>query len=113
MFQVRLNKLSLAATQQPAAVTQVVDKATRAMVAVFLSNLLFGLPHAIAHLEPFDDRVSYYVSIHSFFFTHLFVDPLVFLCFNEHHRRRVLQTLQLWISNSRQVVSTVMAQVTQ
>ncbi|KAK8403654.1 hypothetical protein O3P69_000031 [Scylla paramamosain] len=93
---VRRNTRRLVANtaQSTVASGKVMDQATRAMLAVFISNLLLGLPHSIYHIVPYDHRVFSYVIMHSIFFTHLFVDPLAFLCSNLHHRRRVLQALR-------------------
>lgn len=94
--QVWRNKRRLAASQHVAtdAGQQVVmDQATRAMLAVFVSNLLFCLPHSIYHTLSQNFGVVSYVIVHCFFYTHLFVDPLAYLCSNLHHRRRVLHTL--------------------
>ncbi|XP_050693421.1 uncharacterized protein LOC126984068 [Eriocheir sinensis] len=113
---VRRNKSKLASSRHAAAVTQVVDEATRAMLAVFISNLLFGLPHSIYHIIPFDYRVFSYVVMHSIFFTHLYTDPLVFVYFNQHHRRRVLQALKFCFgrsSPSKEATSAVSSHVTQ
>lgn len=111
IFQVRRNKRNLAVKQNKATVTKVVDDATRAMLAVFISNLILGLPHSIYHILPFDYRVFSYVIMHSVFFTHLFVDPLVFVCFNQHHRRRILQALKFSLGRSPR--DEVTSQVTQ
>ncbi|XP_063840171.1 uncharacterized protein LOC135088990 isoform X2 [Scylla paramamosain] len=92
---IRRNQHRLATTPETAATGQVMDQATRAMLAVFISNLLLGLPHSIYHLLPrYDNQALSYVTMHIVFFTHLFVDPLVFVCFNLHHRQRVLQALK-------------------
>ena len=95
--QVIRNKRRLAATPDTARTGQVMDQGTRAMLAVFISNLLFGLPHSIYHIVPYPVHVIPYVSIHIVFYSHLFVDPLVFVCFNLHHRQRVLQALKAYL----------------
>ena len=93
--QVRRNQHRLAATPDTAATVQVMDQATRAILAVFISNMLLGLPHSIYHLLPRNDNSALsYIPMHIIFFTHLFVDPLVFVCFNLHHRQRVLQAFK-------------------
>lgn len=68
------------------------DQATRAMLAVFISNLVFSLPHSIYHLM---GRLPHYYSVifHILFSAHFVVDPLVFIFVNLHHRRRVLNLL--------------------
>ncbi|XP_045118287.1 uncharacterized protein LOC123508581 isoform X2 [Portunus trituberculatus] len=91
---IRRNKCRLAATPDTAETGQVMDQATRAMLAVFISNLLFGLPHSIYHILSYPGHVVPYVSIHIVFYSHLFIDPLVFVCFNLHHRQRLLQALK-------------------
>ncbi|XP_045118185.1 uncharacterized protein LOC123508515 [Portunus trituberculatus] len=96
LLAVRRNQHRLAATPDTAATSKVMDQATRAMLAVFISNLLLGLPHSIYHLLPrYDNQVFSYVTMHIIFFTHLFVDPLVFVFFNIQHRQRVLQALKM------------------
>ncbi|XP_045118286.1 rhodopsin-like isoform X1 [Portunus trituberculatus] len=94
IFVIRRNKCRLAATPDTAETGQVMDQATRAMLAVFISNLLFGLPHSIYHILSYPGHVVPYVSIHIVFYSHLFIDPLVFVCFNLHHRQRLLQALK-------------------
>lgn len=68
------------------------DQATRAMLAVFISNLVFSLPHSIYHLM---GKLPHYYSVifHILFSAHFVVDPLVFIFVNLHHRRRVLALL--------------------
>lgn len=75
-------------------VATAMDEATRAMLAVFLSNFLFGLPQSIYNILYFEHKFFLYVIITSIFFTHLFVDPMVFVCFNRHHRRRVMKAIR-------------------
>ncbi|MPC08071.1 hypothetical protein E2C01_000644 [Portunus trituberculatus] len=106
IFAVRRNTRRLAAFTTRATVTsgKMMDQATRAMMAVFISNLVLGLPHSIYHIVPYDHRVFSYVIMHSIFFTHLFVDPLAFLCSNLHHRRRVLQALRSLVCRSSHTV---------
>lgn len=117
MFQVKRNKKILAASihataltqlrrktristvnQHMVSATQVMDGATRAVLAVFLSNLLFGLPHSIYQIPYFNHTVFYTAIVFSFFSTHLYVDPIVFVCFNQHHRKRVLQAFKICLS---------------
>lgn len=115
VFQVRRNKRRLAAKRHTTGVTQVMDQATRAMLAVFISNLLLSFPHSIYHIVPYDHRVFSYVIMHSIFFTHLFVDPLAFLCSNLHHRQRVMHALKslLGQSSDTELASPSTSQVTQ
>ena len=95
LFQVRRNRQRLAVIPDSgAAGTHVMDQATRAMLAVFLSNLALSLPHSIYHILPNDYHVFNYVIMHIVFFTHLFVDPLAFVCSNLHHRQRILHALK-------------------
>lgn len=100
IFQVRRNKRKLAACQNNSTVTKVVDEATKPMLAVFLSNLMFALQHSIFHILPFNYRDFSYIIVHTVFFTHLFVDPLVFMYFNQHHRKRVSQALKFCLGSS-------------
>nr|XP_045599436.1 uncharacterized protein LOC123758789 [Procambarus clarkii] len=89
IFTVQENKRRLARSQQSCLrVHNLVDQATRAMLAVFISNLLFGLPHAVYHLlhEP---SFTLNVVIHIIFSTHFVVDPVVFVWYNQSYRRRV------------------------
>lgn len=64
------------------------DHATRAMLAVFISNLIFGIPHSIHHLM---GKQPHYMKVifHVLFSTHFMVDPLAFVWFNSGYRRRV------------------------
>lgn len=91
------------------------DEATKAMVAVFTLNLIFCLPHALAHIDPLDGKILLYVVIHTVFFTHLFADPLVFLYLNKRHRHRVRQIFKVCHGSStgEDVVSTISIPVTQ
>lgn len=97
MTPLRHSKSNPAAKQHAATA---MDEATRAMLAVFLSNLFFGLPQSIYNIVYFSHRFLAYVIITSFFFTHLFVDPMVFVYFNRHHRRRVMKTLRFCLCRS-------------
>lgn len=92
MFQIQRNKRRLAASQQQGKSATTMDQATRAMLAVFVSNLVFGLPHSIYHLM---GKQPYYMHVifHVLFSTHFVVDPLVFVFFNLHNRRRVIDLL--------------------
>ncbi|XP_050693415.1 uncharacterized protein LOC126984064 isoform X2 [Eriocheir sinensis] len=89
---VQRNKRRLAATLQQPRAGAVMDQATRAMLAVFISNLVFSLPHSIYHLM---GTLPHYYSVifHILFSAHFVVDPLVFIFANLHHRRRVLDLL--------------------
>ncbi|XP_050700392.1 rhodopsin-like [Eriocheir sinensis] len=91
---VRRNRRNLAGGQPMRAVTRVMDEATRAMLAVFISNLIIGLPFTI-YLLTMNFKNFKIVPMIMVYYTHLFVDPLVFVCFNKHHRRRVQQVLKL------------------
>ncbi|XP_063840753.1 uncharacterized protein LOC135089242 isoform X2 [Scylla paramamosain] len=99
IFVVIRNKRRLAATQDTAATGKVMDQATRALLSVFISNLLFIVPHVISII-----LVTFYVFIYdlilitnTLLMTHLFADPLLFVCFNKHHRKRVLQALKSFL----------------
>ncbi|KAG0713595.1 hypothetical protein GWK47_015872 [Chionoecetes opilio] len=101
MTTIRRNKRRLTSTLPNASRGQVMDQATRAMLAVFISNLVFVLPHSIYHVLPLDFDTFTYLIVHTILYTHLFVDPLVFLFFNLHHRQRFLHALksyQRWVS---------------
>ena len=91
--QVRYNKRRVASSNHAALTGKVMDQATRAMLAVFISNLLLGLPHSIYHILPFDFSILPYVIVHTIFYAHLIIDPLAFLCSNLHHRQRLLQAV--------------------
>ncbi|XP_045118285.1 G-protein coupled receptor 35-like [Portunus trituberculatus] len=90
---VRYNKSRVASSNHAALTGKVMDQATRAMLAVFISNLLLGLPHSIYHILPVDFSIIPYVIVHIIFYAHLIVDPLAFLCSNHHHRQRLLQAV--------------------
>ncbi|KAK8403656.1 hypothetical protein O3P69_000033 [Scylla paramamosain] len=90
---VRYNKRRVSSSNHAALSGKVMDQATRTMLAVFISNLLLGLPHSIYHILPFDFSIIPYVIVHSIFYAHLIVDPLAFLCSSQHHRRRLLQAV--------------------
>ncbi|KAG0715196.1 hypothetical protein GWK47_012495 [Chionoecetes opilio] len=101
MFVIKRNKRRLTSTLPNASRGQFMDQATRAMLAVFISNLVFVLPHSIYHVLPLDSDTFTYIIVHTVLYTHLFVDPLVFLFFNLHHRQRFLHALksyQRWVS---------------
>ncbi|KAK8404051.1 hypothetical protein O3P69_000252 [Scylla paramamosain] len=91
------NKRRLAAIQDTTPTGKVMDQATRALLAVFINNLLFVQPHIITlFVEEFiymNDSISLISS--TLFMIHFFTDPLVFVGFNKHHRKRVLQALKL------------------
>ncbi|XP_050700684.1 uncharacterized protein LOC126987606 [Eriocheir sinensis] len=97
---VRRNKRNLPVGHHTAAVTQVTDEATRAMLAVFLSNLVLSFPYSIHYIQPVSYSFTIRVVITMVYFTRLFVDPLVFVCFNRHHRRHVLQGLKLCLGRN-------------
>lgn len=88
MSQLQRNKRRLAASQCQAREVTVMDQATRAMLAVFISNLIFGIPHSVHHLM---GKQPHYMKIifHVLFSTHFVVDPLAFVWFNSGYRRRV------------------------
>lgn len=90
---IQRNKRRLAASQQQAKSVSSMDQATRAMLAVFLSNLVFGVPHTIYHLM---GKQPLFIGIifHVLFSTHFMVDPLVFVWFNNNYRTRVRSYVQ-------------------
>lgn len=64
------------------------NQATKALLAISVSNLAYGLPHGIFHLIENTSHTEFLL-VHLFFYHHFIVDPLVFLWFNESHRQRV------------------------
>lgn len=100
VLQVRKNKQRLQACQRQhqGRAGGVVTQATRAIFAVFVSNLVFGLPHAIFHLVGSLSDVAFVV-IHMSFFTHFVLDPLVFIWYNRGHRERVTQRVKWMLSH--------------
>lgn len=64
------------------------NQATKALLAISVSNLAYGLPHGIFHLVKGTSHTEFLL-VHMFFYHHFIVDPLVFLWFNENHRQRV------------------------
>lgn len=72
--------------------SRIVNNATRGMIAVFASNLLFGVPHSVYHMLPRPPQ-SYGIIFHVLFSTHFVVDPIVFMYFNHSYRRRVGERL--------------------
>lgn len=90
---IQRNKRRLAASQQQAKSASSMDQATRAMLAVFLSNLVFGVPHTIYHLM---GKLPRYIGVifHVLYSTHFIVDPLVFVWFNNNYRTRVRSYVQ-------------------
>lgn len=67
---------------------RVMNQATKALLALSVSNLAYGLPHGIFHLIK-DTSHTEFLLVHLFFYHHFIVDPLVFLWYNESHRQRV------------------------
>ncbi|XP_047476939.1 uncharacterized protein LOC125030730 isoform X2 [Penaeus chinensis] len=72
--------------------SRVVNNATRGMFAVFVSNLVFGIPHSVYHMLP-RPSLSFSIIAHILFYTHFVVDPFVFMYFNHSYRRRVGERL--------------------
>ncbi|XP_050700685.1 uncharacterized protein LOC126987607 [Eriocheir sinensis] len=107
---VRRNQRNLPSGQPTAAV----DEVTRAMLAVFLSNLVSVLPFSIYAILPLDTDILTTGIMNMLYYTHLFVDPLVFVCFIRHHRRRVLHGLKLCLGRppGEEDGSTLESQVT-
>ncbi|KAK8403652.1 hypothetical protein O3P69_000029 [Scylla paramamosain] len=87
------NKRRLAASQHQQREATTMDQATRAMLAVFISNLVFGLPHSIYHLM---GKQPHFMNIlfHVLFSTHFVMDPLAFVWFNSCYRRRVFSRMK-------------------
>ncbi|XP_045118289.1 uncharacterized protein LOC123508583 [Portunus trituberculatus] len=93
IYKIQRNKRRLAASQQQGRETTTMDQATRAMLAVFISNMVFGLPHSIYHLM---GRQPHFMNIlfHVLFSTHFVMDPLAFVWFNSCYRRRVFSRMK-------------------
>ncbi|XP_042855846.1 uncharacterized protein LOC122242587 isoform X2 [Penaeus japonicus] len=93
LFAVRRNRQRLTEVQSRSSL-KIIDNATRAMIAVFVSNLVFGLPFCISQL--LRERISRMLLnfIYVIYNTHLMVDPLVFIFFNYSHRKRVCQRIR-------------------
>lgn len=108
----RRNKRRLASGQHNTKVCgSVMDQATRAMLAVFISNLVLALPHSVYHIFRMRS-FTVYIIIHVIFFLHIVVDPFVFVWFNLYHRQRVadkvraaLDKIRCWSSASRSAAS--------
>lgn len=101
--QMQRNKRRLAASQCQGSQTREatrMDQVMRAMLAVFISNLIFGIPHSIHHLQ---GKQPHYMKVifHVLFSTHFMVDPLAFVWFNSGYRRRVADK----ISSVTQIIS--------
>ncbi|KAK8404090.1 hypothetical protein O3P69_000265 [Scylla paramamosain] len=85
--QVIRNKRRLAATQDTAATGKVMDQATRALLAVFISNLLFIVPHMTnfsafrnVHVDSIPDSLTQFIS---YCFAVCFLGLLCALCLRE------------------------------
>lgn len=96
MFQIRRNRRNLPAGQHTAATTQVLDEATRSMLAMFITHLLLVLPVSIYYNLPLD--VAYrdlfvVITMQMICSSNLFIEPTVFVYFNKQHRRRALQAV--------------------
>ncbi|XP_045118288.1 uncharacterized protein LOC123508582 [Portunus trituberculatus] len=95
IFVVRRNKRPLAVTPDTAGTGQVMDQATQSML-VFISNLLltpseFVRPYLLkSNLSHGIISLAFYI----IFFTHFFLQPLVFVYFKLHHWQCVLQALK-------------------
>ena len=95
-LQMRRNRQRLAVSESRTSTSGTLDQATRAMIAVFISNLVFGFPHAVYHLVGFT-RISELV-FHMLFYTHFVVDPLVFVWYNSNYRQRVQERVHAgWV----------------
>lgn len=94
VMQVRRNKRRLAGSQhEGSGATSVVDQATRAMTAVFVSNLLMGIPHSVFHLLE-NPSLTLDIIFHGLFYTHFIVDPVVFIWYNRDYHQRVGERLR-------------------
>lgn len=91
---IQRNKRRLMANaNQQGTMTTNMDQATRAMLAVFITNLVFGLPHSIYHLLG-PQPLYMHVIIHVIFCTHYIVDPLVYMWFNVSYRERLISSFR-------------------
>lgn len=90
---VRRNRQRLNEVQSRSSL-KIIDNATRAMIAVFVSNLVFGLPFCISQLMRRKISRMLLNFIYVIYNTHLMVDPLVFIFFNYSHRRRVCNRIR-------------------
>ena len=101
----------MAALQQQPRVTTAMDQATQAMLAVFISNLVFWLPSIIYIFV--NQRTLYWDFMFGVILsTHLAVDPLVYMCVNTDHRdkvkswaRHVMQVMCCWVQQTGQHAS--------
>ncbi|XP_063593202.1 uncharacterized protein LOC134770257 [Penaeus indicus] len=93
IFAVRRNRQRLTEVQSRSS-QKIIDNATRAMIAVFVSNLVFGLPFCISQLLRRNIPRMFLNFIYVIYNTHLMVDPLVFIFFNYSHRRRVCHRIR-------------------
>ncbi|KAG0699538.1 hypothetical protein GWK47_025785 [Chionoecetes opilio] len=90
---IQRNKRRLAGSQPQEQEATTMDQATRAMLALFISNLLFGLPHSIFRLLG-KYPVHIYIAVHIWFANHFVVDSLAFVWFNTCYRRRVISWMK-------------------
>ncbi|KAG0713398.1 hypothetical protein GWK47_016312 [Chionoecetes opilio] len=78
------------------------DQTTRAMLALFISNMVFGLPYSIFRLMG-QYPVHMYIAVHFWFGNHFVVDSLAFVWFNTCYRRRVI----LWMKGMTQTLASL------
>lgn len=86
------NKRHLVASQQEKATTTM-DQVTRAMLAVFISNLVFILPHSIYGLtggHPYAIKAIF----EAILLMHFVVDPLVYIYCNSDNREKVVSSMR-------------------
>lgn len=92
-LQIQRNNRRLGAHQQQERTITKMDQATQATLAVYISNLVFGVPHAIFHLM--DKQSLYlYVIFHVIYSTHFLVDPLAYMWFNAGCREKILSSVR-------------------
>lgn len=88
IYTIHQNGHHLTAHQEPEGDIAIMDPTTLAMLAVFISNLLFRIPSAVFHLTNY--QPVYQSEIFQVILTtHFVVDPLAYMWFNISCRRRV------------------------
>ncbi|CAL4085975.1 unnamed protein product, partial [Meganyctiphanes norvegica] len=61
-------------------------QASRLVLMVFISNFMFGLPHAVFHVIP-NPSIEVSFIVHIIYSIHFIVDPVVFFVFSENYRK--------------------------
>lgn len=94
MFVIQRNKRRLVASQQQARMTTTMDQVTQAMLAVFISNMVFCLPFYAYRLM--NDKQPMYMKLifEIIFSLHFIADPLMYIWFNSGCREKVFSSLR-------------------